>query len=105
MNDPTPVSTALFPSSYLERRSLYRDFMESQVFPNERLLDLEDDAALDLVASLQEEARSAGLWAPLPEAEVAVTSLDAGAGFAAAVAVAGDEVPEARRFELAPEGT
>ncbi|MET0306854.1 MAG: hypothetical protein ABW196_11610 [Solirubrobacterales bacterium] len=46
-----------------------------------------------------------GLWAPLPAAEVAVTSLDAGAGFAAAVAVAGDEVPEVRRFELEPGGT
>ena len=38
--------------------------MEKHVFPNERLLDREDDAAQELVASLQEKARAAGLWAP-----------------------------------------
>jgi 4'-phosphopantetheinyl transferase len=42
-----------------------------------------------------------GLWAPLPETPVAVAGFDAGAGFAAAVAVAGDEVPPLRHF--APE--
>jgi 4'-phosphopantetheinyl transferase len=35
----------------------------------------------------------AGLGAPLPDDPVAVSSLDAGAGFAAAVAVEGDELP------------
>jgi alkylation response protein AidB-like acyl-CoA dehydrogenase len=58
------MSTALFPASYLERRSRYRAFMESHVYPNERLLDREDDAAQALIAELQEGARGAGLWAP-----------------------------------------
>jgi 4'-phosphopantetheinyl transferase len=43
-----------------------------------------------------------GLWAPLPEAAVAVAALDAGPGFAAAIAVAGDEVPPLRRFVIEP---
>ena len=64
MNDPTPVSTSLFPPAYVERREQYRAFMEEHVFPNERLLDREDDAAQELVASLQAQARAAGLWAP-----------------------------------------
>jgi len=64
MNDPTGVSTALFPPAYLERRSHYRAFMDKHVFPNERLLDREDDAAQELVATLQEKARTTGLWAP-----------------------------------------
>ena len=38
--------------------------MDKHVFPNERLLDREDDEAEDLVASLQEKARTTGLWAP-----------------------------------------
>ena len=73
MNDPTPVSTALFPPAYLDRRELYRAFMEEHVFPNERLLDREDDAAQDLVRSLQEQARVAGLWAPHMPAEAGGT--------------------------------
>ena len=64
MNDPTGVSTALFPPAYLERRSHYREFMEKHVFPNERLLDREDDEAQELIATLQETARTTGLWAP-----------------------------------------
>jgi len=43
-----------------------------------------------------------GLWAPLPDAPVAVAPLDAGEGFAAAVAVAGDEVPSLRHFVAEP---
>jgi phosphopantetheinyl transferase len=43
-----------------------------------------------------------GLWAPLPDAPVAVSALDAGTGFAASVAVAGDEVPPLRRFAAEP---
>ncbi len=43
-----------------------------------------------------------GLWAPLPDAPVAVAPLDAGAGFAAAIAVAGDAVPPLRRFTAEP---
>jgi 4'-phosphopantetheinyl transferase len=43
-----------------------------------------------------------GLWAPLPDAPVAVVPLDAGKGFAASVAVAGDEIPPLRRFDAEP---
>ena len=73
MDDPTPVSTALFPPAYLERRELYRAFMEAHVFPNEQLLDREDDAAQELVRTLQEQARTAGLWAPHMPAEAGGT--------------------------------
>ena len=38
--------------------------MEKHVFPNEGLLDREDDAAQELGATLQEKARATGLWAP-----------------------------------------
>lgn len=40
-----------------------------------------------------------GLGVPLPEAAVTVSDLDAGPGFAAAVAVAGDGIPPIRRFD------
>ena len=73
MNDPTPVSTALFPPAYLERRQLYRAFMEEHVFPNEQRLDREDDAAQELIGTLQERARAAGLWAPHMPAEAGGT--------------------------------
>ena len=73
VNDPTPVSTALFPPAYVERRELYRAFMEEHVFPNEQLLDREDDAAQELVRTLQEQARAAGLWAPHMPAEAGGT--------------------------------
>ena len=43
-----------------------------------------------------------GLWAPLPDAPVAVAALDAGAGFAAAIAVDGDKVPPLRHFVAGP---
>jgi 4'-phosphopantetheinyl transferase len=43
-----------------------------------------------------------GLGAPLPDAPVAVASLDAGADFAAAIAVAGDAVPPLRHFAVEP---
>ena len=58
------MSTALFPPVYLEKRTHYREFMDKHVYPAERSLDREDDAALDLIAALQGKARSAGLWAP-----------------------------------------
>jgi len=60
VHDPT----SLFPSAYLERRAAYREFMERHVLPAERLLDREDDSALELIAGLQEKARATGLWAP-----------------------------------------
>jgi phosphopantetheinyl transferase len=43
-----------------------------------------------------------GLWAPLPDAPVAVANFDAEAGFAAAIAVDGDEVPPLRHFVAEP---
>ncbi|HMJ72247.1 MAG TPA: hypothetical protein VK471_02655 [Solirubrobacterales bacterium] len=43
-----------------------------------------------------------GLWAPLPDTPVAVAPLDAGSGFAAAIAVGGDEVPPLRHFVAEP---
>lgn len=44
-----------------------------------------------------------GLWAPLPDTPVAVSDFEAGAGFAAAVAIAGEELPPLRVFEVRPE--
>ncbi|MEX0972406.1 MAG: hypothetical protein WDZ46_04015 [Solirubrobacterales bacterium] len=43
-----------------------------------------------------------GLWAPAPDTAVAVADLDAGPGYAAAVAVAGEAVPPLRRFTFEP---
>jgi 4'-phosphopantetheinyl transferase len=48
------------------------------------------------------KCHGSGLWAPLPDTPVAVTGLDAGEGFAAAVAVAGTELPALRHFEVEP---
>jgi alkylation response protein AidB-like acyl-CoA dehydrogenase len=51
-----------------ERRERVRAFMEEHVYPNERALTAEDDAADALVSELQQKARDAGLWAPhLPQ--------------------------------------
>ncbi len=41
-----------------------------------------------------------GLWAPPPAAPVAVESLPVGAGYAAALAVAGEAMPACRRYTL-----
>jgi 4'-phosphopantetheinyl transferase len=43
-----------------------------------------------------------GLRGPLPDSAVAVSDLDAGPGFAGAIAVAGDAVPPLRRFVIEP---
>jgi 4'-phosphopantetheinyl transferase len=43
-----------------------------------------------------------GLGMPLPDAPVTVADLDAGAGFAAAIAVGGDEVPAPRHLVAEP---
>jgi 4'-phosphopantetheinyl transferase len=43
-----------------------------------------------------------GLWAPPPDAAVAVTEIDTDRGYAAAVAIAGENLPSVRRFELEP---
>jgi acyl-CoA dehydrogenase len=73
VNDPTRVSTALFPAKYLETRARYRSFMEEHVIPAEQALDREDDASQLLIAELQERAHGAGLWAPHMPAEAGGT--------------------------------
>lgn len=76
MNDPTRV-TSLFPPAFVEKRSHYREFMQQHVLPNEGVLDREGDEAEQLIASLQERARTTGLWAPHVPPEAGGT----GAGF------------------------
>ena len=48
----------------LELRARVRSFMEEHVYPNERVLDREDDEAEALVARLRAAAKEQGLWAP-----------------------------------------
>jgi acyl-CoA dehydrogenase len=64
VTDPTGVSSSLFPAGYAERRGLYRAFVEKHVIPAEGALNRDDDESLELIASLQQRARDAGLWAP-----------------------------------------
>jgi acyl-CoA dehydrogenase len=47
-----------------ELRERVRDLMDRLVYPNEPLLDREDDAAEALVKELGAEVRAAELWAP-----------------------------------------
>jgi alkylation response protein AidB-like acyl-CoA dehydrogenase len=58
------MATVVIPDVIAERRERVRAFMEEHVYPNERSLAREDDAADALVRELQQEARDAGLWAP-----------------------------------------
>ena len=46
------------------KRERVRAFMEEHVYPNERALTAEDDAADALIAELQRKVKDAGLWAP-----------------------------------------
>jgi 4'-phosphopantetheinyl transferase len=46
-----------------------------------------------------------GLWSSLPDSAVAVSQIDAGGGFAAAIAVSGDEVLPLRHFRAEPAGS
>jgi alkylation response protein AidB-like acyl-CoA dehydrogenase len=46
------------------KRERVRAFMEEHVYPNERALTTEDDAADALIAELRQKAKDAGLWAP-----------------------------------------
>jgi acyl-CoA dehydrogenase len=48
----------------VELRARYRAFMDDHIYPNEPRIAREDDEALELVDSLREEAKAAGLWAP-----------------------------------------
>ncbi len=47
-----------------EKLEQVRAFMFDRVLPNEHILDREDDEAAALVATLQDEVRALGLWAP-----------------------------------------
>jgi acyl-CoA dehydrogenase len=48
----------------LELRARVRAFMAEHVYPNERILDREDDEAESLVERLRSLAKQEGLWAP-----------------------------------------
>ncbi|HEY5057590.1 MAG TPA: acyl-CoA dehydrogenase family protein [Gaiellaceae bacterium] len=56
--------TAVIPDLITERRARVRAFMDERVFPNERALTGQDDAADALIRELQQQAKAAGLWAP-----------------------------------------
>jgi acyl-CoA dehydrogenase len=58
------MATAVIPDRAAARREQVRAFMEEHVYPNERALAREDDAADELLRTLQQEAKGAGLWAP-----------------------------------------
>jgi acyl-CoA dehydrogenase len=58
------MATFVIPDLVAERRAQVRAFMEEHVYPNERALAREDEAADALVRELQQEAKAAGLWAP-----------------------------------------
>ena len=51
-------------AAVIEKRERVRAFMEEHVYPNERALGQEDEAADALVSELQQKAKDAGLWAP-----------------------------------------
>jgi 4'-phosphopantetheinyl transferase len=48
------------------------------------------------------KCHGSGLWAPLPETAVSVAEFDAGPGYAASVAIAGERMPPLRQFEAEP---
>jgi acyl-CoA dehydrogenase len=58
------MATVVIPDLVAERRAQVSAFMEEHVYPNERALAREDEAADALVRELQQEAKAAGLWAP-----------------------------------------
>jgi acyl-CoA dehydrogenase len=58
------MATAVIPDRAAARREQVRAFMEEHVYPNEQALAREDDAADELLRTLRQEAKDAGLWAP-----------------------------------------
>ncbi|HVA31468.1 MAG TPA: acyl-CoA dehydrogenase family protein [Gaiellaceae bacterium] len=58
------MEAVVIPDLVAERRESVRSFMEEFVYPNEPALFAEDEQGDALIAELQQEARSAGLWAP-----------------------------------------
>jgi acyl-CoA dehydrogenase len=99
------MATAVIP----ERRAAVRAFMDEHVYPNERALLREDDAADALVRDLQQEAKAAGLWAPHlpPEAggsgngflEYAYLNEEIGRSFVAQL-ILGCQAPDAGNGEI-----
>jgi acyl-CoA dehydrogenase len=69
------MSDGLFPQSYVDARARYRAFMEEHVYPNEAVIEREDDDALALLETLRARAREAGLWAPHVPPEAGGTGL------------------------------
>ncbi|HEX3056047.1 MAG TPA: acyl-CoA dehydrogenase family protein [Gaiellaceae bacterium] len=103
------MATVVIPDVIAERRERVRSFMEEHVYPNERALIREDDAADALVRELQQEAKDAGLWAPHlpPEAggsgsgfiEYAYLNEEVGRSFIAQL-VFGCQAPDAGNGEI-----
>jgi acyl-CoA dehydrogenase len=103
------MATVVIPDVIAERRERVRAFMEEHVYPNEQALAREDDAADALVRELQQEAKSAGLWAPHlpPEAggsgsgfiEYAYLNEEIGRSFIAQL-VFGCQAPDAGNGEI-----
>ncbi|HET7572393.1 MAG TPA: acyl-CoA dehydrogenase family protein [Gaiellaceae bacterium] len=101
--------SVVIPEPIRERRARVRAFMEEHVYPNERALTREDEAADALVADLQRKARDAGLWAPHlpPEAggsgsgflEYAYLNEEIGRSFVAQL-VFGCQAPDAGNAEI-----
>ncbi|HEX3226728.1 MAG TPA: acyl-CoA dehydrogenase family protein [Gaiellaceae bacterium] len=103
------MATVVIPDVIADRRERVRAFMEEHVYPNEQALAREDDAADALVRELQQEAKSAGLWAPHlpPEAggsgsgfiEYAYLNEEIGRSFIAQL-VFGCQAPDAGNGEI-----
>jgi acyl-CoA dehydrogenase len=101
--------SVVIPEPIRERRERVRAFMEEHVYPNERPLFAEDDAADALVAELQGKAKDAGLWAPHlpPEAggsgsgfiEYAYLNEEIGRSFVAQL-IFGCQAPDAGNGEI-----
>jgi alkylation response protein AidB-like acyl-CoA dehydrogenase len=58
------VTSPLFSAELLDLRGRYGAFMDEHVYPAERLLDVEDEAADAIVRELRDRAKASGLWAP-----------------------------------------
>ena len=96
-------------AAVVDRRERVRAFMEEHVYPNERALTLEDEAADALVPELQAKAKEAGLWAPHlpPEAggsgsgflEYAYLNEEIGRSFVAQL-IFGCQAPDAGNAEI-----
>jgi alkylation response protein AidB-like acyl-CoA dehydrogenase len=103
------MATAVTSDAIAERRAQVRAFMEEHVYPHERALVQEDDAADALIRELQQDAKRVGLWAPHlpPEAggsgngflEYAYLNEEIGRSFIAQL-VFGCQAPDAGNGEI-----